>query len=193
MNKMINLVLIQSIALFCFVSCVKNKDVSRIDTQTITNESIKKTDITNKMDFNNRGLNQQEKDFLYGKWQVKNFLGYPVHYTDGRISDDCIIDKIITIESDYYSSSELNEYSINTLESISPIYEIRNIYKDSTEFYRSQKIESEILKTSHEEQIKHLEVFTSPPSNSDSFFIIDNNRLIFCLAGTELFELEKVQ
>lgn len=214
MKKLISLSLVVSIVLLGVMGCGENTDTSSSEKRILTQEeknmlygdwrrysrnneqntTIEVAEPTDEVVLEERELTQKEKDFMYGKWRMQTFLGHSIYYSKDIISDDNTIGKIITIESDYYSSMELSEYDIYPCEFTDPVYKINRELNNDGEFYMTYKIADDTLKISYNDKIKSVYV-KSPTKDfyADHFLIINDERLIYFLGDGEIFELEKVE
>lgn len=205
MKKKICLVMLTFTLLISITGCNTNKQENSTNKKNIINDinqldlsaeksKVTKVDDNVDIDVKQQDVMDQEKEldeeteaFLYGTWEVAEYLGHPGHYTDGRVTDENIINKKIIIEEDFYSSKVFSEYSSFQIETSSPKYKTSIITNNLGDFELVYRTDPSIFNITNDDTVKMLIL----PDTLG--IIINNNRLIFAFAGAEYFELKKLE
>jgi hypothetical protein len=143
-------------------------------------------------------LGHETEEFFFGTWRVERLLGFANSYNDASEYPDGqkIIGNIIEIEKERFSSMGLENYNVYQRIRTNPIYEINSIFYDSTEFYRSFKVDLPTFICFRE--MMYISVYSSIGERYTpmtwtplSLFIIDNDILILSIEAA-YFQLERV-
>jgi hypothetical protein len=150
----------------------KNDNETKIDINITAQKDSDNTDSTNNNNSSQNSANETSKDqkSFYGDWQIKKMAGYARITTGG---DESLIGLKITLSKDLATLG--NKFYDN------PKYEITN--KTKNEVANSFKTNLSDIGV-NDNSIDKLDVLNKEDTDGMTFFIKDNNTLIYYLDGT---------
>ncbi|HHY73638.1 MAG TPA: hypothetical protein GX497_10545 [Bacillus bacterium] len=140
-------------------------------------------------------LDSETEKAFFGTWKVEKLLGFANSYNDASEypTGQKVVGNEFIIKKDLFSSKGLKNYNDYQYELKNPLYSIESICYNTDSFYRSFKINPDVLNINLNDKVKDISISDSSTKLGIplSFFIVNNDRLILTLEATN-FELKKV-